>query len=54
MNCEENTGKNLLGLARAWGAYIRTLASAIILKQAKIESRLNGGCDSTGKLRSAG
>ena len=42
MNCVERTGKNLPGLARAWGAYIRTLVSAIILKQAKIASRVDG------------
>ena len=40
------TPSRVIGLARAWGAYIRMLAAAIITRQAKIASRMN---ESAGK-----
>ena len=40
----------IVGLARAWGAYVRSLAAGIVVRQAKIESRINGA--SSGKSTS--
>ncbi len=34
--------RRLIGLARAWSAYIRMLAAAIITRQTRILSRMNG------------
>ena len=35
--------KYVLGLARAWGAYIKSLAAAIIIRQAKIDETVCNG-----------
>jgi len=34
--------KKVVGMARAWGAYIRMLAVAVIAKQTRIIGLLNG------------
>jgi hypothetical protein len=38
--CYVSPGR-MLGLARAWGAYIRMLAAAIAIRQARIAARLH-------------
>jgi len=38
--CYVSPGR-MVGLARAWGAYIRMLAAAIAIRQARIAARLN-------------
>ena len=35
--------KHVLGLARAWGAYIKSLAAAIIIRQSKIDEIICNG-----------
>jgi len=35
--------KKALGLTRAWGAYIKTLVAAIIIRQSKIDETISNG-----------
>ena len=37
---EKTNSKKALGLARAWGAYIKTVAAAIVIKQARIDEKI--------------
>jgi len=37
---ENTNSKKALGLARAWGAYIKTVAASIVIKQARIDEKI--------------